>query len=91
MNFSILDGWWPEACEHGINGWQFGDAFESTDNNELDAHDLKALYNVLINEVIPTYYDNREGWVEMMKNSILSTKDQFAVKRMLKEYYQYLY
>jgi len=91
LNFSILDGWWPEACDHGVNGWQFGDAFESTDDKELDAHDLKALYNVLLDEVIPTYYDNRERWVEMMKNSILSTKDQFTVKRMLKEYYQYLY
>jgi glycogen phosphorylase len=26
-----------------------------------------------------------------MKQSILSTKDQFAVKRMLEEYYQKLY
>jgi len=91
LNFSILDGWWPEACNHGVNGWQFGDAFESTDNEELDAHDLKALYQVLLDEIIPTYYNNHKGWVEMMKNSILSTKDQFAVKRMLEEYYQYLY
>jgi hypothetical protein len=27
----------------------------------------------------------------MMKASILSTKDQFAVKRMLEEYYELLY
>jgi starch phosphorylase len=91
LNFSILDGWWPEACEHGVNGWQFGDAFESEDEEELDAHDGKALYDVLIKEVIPTYYDNRKKWVEMMKASILSTKDQFAVKRMLEEYYGLLY
>ena len=31
LNCSILDGWWPEACDHGVNGWQFGDAFESED------------------------------------------------------------
>ena len=31
LNLSTLDGWWPEACEHGINGWQFGDGFESED------------------------------------------------------------
>jgi starch phosphorylase len=27
----------------------------------------------------------------MMKNSILSTKDQFSIKRMLEEYYEKLY
>ncbi len=24
LNLSTLDGWWPEACKHGVNGWQFG-------------------------------------------------------------------
>jgi starch phosphorylase len=91
LNFSILDGWWPEACDHGVNGWQFGDGFESDDFEVLDNHDRKALYQVLLEEVVPTYYDNREKWVAMMKASILSTKDQFAVKRMLEEYYELLY
>jgi len=91
LNLSILDGWWPEACNHGINGWQFGDGFESDNVEELDSNDLKGLYDVLQNEVIPTYYDNREKWIEMMENSIVSTKDQFAVKRMLEEYYNLMY
>ncbi|NJO02711.1 MAG: alpha-glucan family phosphorylase, partial [Bacteroidia bacterium] len=91
LNFSTLDGWWPEACEHGVNGWQFGDAYENEDEEILDAHDLKAMYQVLLDEVMPTYYENREKWVEMMKASILSTKDPFSVKRMLEEYYELLY
>ena len=91
LNCSILDGWWPEACQHGVNGWQFGDGFESEDVEIQDAHDGKALYEVLLDEVVPTYYDNRKKWVEMMQQSILSTKDQFAVKRMLEEYYELLY
>ncbi|HHW68294.1 MAG: glycogen phosphorylase [Epulopiscium sp.] len=91
LNVSTLDGWWPEACNHGVNGWQFGDGFESEDEKELDAHDLKALYKILLDEVIPTYYENRDKWVEMMRNSILSTKDQFSIKRMLEEYYEKLY
>jgi starch phosphorylase len=91
LNLSILDGWWPEACQHGINGWQFGDGFESEDFEELDNHDRKALFDVLFDEVLPTYYENREKWVSMMRASILSTKDQFAVKRMLEEYYALLY
>ncbi len=91
LNFSILDGWWPEACEHGVNGWQFSDAFESEDVAEQDSHDLAALYKVLLDEVIPTYYEDRDKWVEMMRNSILRCKDEFAVKRMLDEYYERMY
>ena len=91
LNVSILDGWWPEACRDGINGWQFGDAFESEDEEELDAHDLKALYKVLLDEVIPCFYDDRERWIEMMRHSIQDTREEFAVKRMLEEYYELLY
>lgn len=91
LNLSILDGWWPEACEHGVNGWQFGDGFEHEDTSILDAHDRKALYDVLLNEVLPTYYGDRPRWVEMMKSSILGTKEYFGVRRMLEEYYEILY
>ncbi len=91
LNLSILDGWWPEACQHGVNGWQFGDGFETDDVEKQDAHDLEALYDVLLNEVIPTYYQDRQKWLDMMKNSIQSTRDYFGVKRMLEEYYELLY
>jgi starch phosphorylase len=91
LNFSILDGWWPEACDHGVNGWQFGDGFESDDETALDAHDLVALYACLLEEVIPTYYQNHDKWVTMMQASILSTRERFGTDRMLKEYYEKLY
>ncbi len=91
LNCSILDGWWPEACKHGVNGWQFGDGFESDDVKKQDDHDREALYKVLLEEVVPTYYDNKKKWREMMKASILDNKDEFAVKRMLEEYYDKLY
>ena len=54
-------------------------------------HDLDGLYNVLTNEVIPTYYENRDKWIEIMANSIKDTKDFFSVDRMLEEYYDRLY
>ncbi|MCY6958648.1 alpha-glucan family phosphorylase [Clostridium brassicae] len=91
LNCSILDGWWPEACVDGVNGWQFGDGFESDNIEELDRHDLEALYDVLINKIIPTYYNNKEKWIEMMMKSIATTKESFSVNRMIREYYEKLY
>jgi starch phosphorylase len=91
LNLSILDGWWPEACIHGVNGWQIGDGYENRSEKKLDEHDQKSLYKVLLEEVIPTYYDDKKKWVEMMKQSVITTHKPFAVKRMLEEYYEKLY
>jgi starch phosphorylase len=91
LNLSILDGWWPEACVHGVNGWQIGDGYENRNEKKLDAHDQKSLYDVLLNEVLNTYYDDKKKWVEMMKQSVITTHKAFAVKRMLEEYYDRLY
>ncbi|MBT3274775.1 MAG: alpha-glucan family phosphorylase [Spirochaetales bacterium] len=91
LNLSVLDGWWPEACEHGENGWQFGDAFSSEATDEHDSHDLEALYRCLNEEVIPTYYNDRSRWISMMRRSIESTTTQFGAKRMLDEYYELMY
>ncbi|GIO36457.1 alpha-1,4 glucan phosphorylase [Paenibacillus antibioticophila] len=91
LNCSILDGWWPEACIDGENGWQIGDGFETTDFAVLDQHDSDALYDTLLNRVLPTYYENRAKWVEMMRKSIETTREAFATKRMLEEYYSKMY
>lgn len=91
LNFSVLDGWWPEACNHGENGWQIGNTFESEDVTTQDDNDRASLFDVLMNEVIPTYNDNKDKWKQIMRNSIMDTKDQFNVKGMLDEYYELLY
>lgn len=88
LNKSILDGWWPEACQHGVNGWQIGDGYEGCNQDE---HDLNSLLHVLKSEVIPTYYNKRSCWLEMMKSSIASSVEQFSAERMLREYYTRMY
>ena len=91
LNCSILDGWWPEACVDGENGWQIGDGFESDSDEELDAHDTAALYDVVLNKVLPIYYDDAPKWESMMRESIRTTSEPFAIKRMLEDYYAKLY
>jgi starch phosphorylase len=88
LNFSILDGWWPEGCCHGVNGWQIGDGCSHCDQDWADAD---ALYYVLLNDVIPTYYVNRAKWLEMMKASIEMSEWRFSAARMVREYYERMY
>ncbi|MFN2340438.1 MAG: alpha-glucan family phosphorylase [Halanaerobium sp.] len=88
LNLSILDGWWVEGCEHGINGWQFGDGYVGEGQDESD---LYALYRVLFNDVVPTFYGNKDRWKDMMMESVDTTYERFSAKKMLERYYGEMY
>jgi starch phosphorylase len=85
LNLSILDGWWPEGCEHGVNGWAIGD-----ETSGDDAKDLTALHRVLEEEVLPAWAD-RKRWIGMMQASIAMGVSQFSADRMVREYFEKLY
>lgn len=91
LNLSTLDGWWPEACWDEVTGWQIGGGFVSEDKDIQDKHDADSLYDVLINKVIKTYYNNPKKWKDMMSASIKGIIDRFSADRMIKEYYERLY
>ncbi|MCX6084547.1 MAG: alpha-glucan family phosphorylase [Caldiserica bacterium] len=88
LNLSTLDGWWPEGCKHGVNGWQFGGGYEGNDCNSIDC---ASLYDVLRNDVIPTYENKRDAWIAMMHASIDMAQWQFSAARMLQDYYEKMY
>jgi starch phosphorylase len=95
LNFSVLDGWWREAY-NGANGWAIGkDAGLEADVD--DAADAESLYEVLENEIVPLYYDERiigdvpVKWMAKVKESLRTVAPQFSTRRMLKEYVEQLY
>ena len=83
-NCSILDGWWPEACLHGVNGWAIGNA-EDDRNDDRDAVNI---YNVLQHDVIPLWEQEGDGWAEMMKASIAASAG-FTGQRMIQDYLEF--
>jgi starch phosphorylase len=85
LNLSILDGWWPEACEHGVNGWAIGDGQPGD-----DARDLADLYATLETQVMPAWRD-RGRWTAMMQASIATVENGFTSDRMAKDYFEQLY
>jgi glycogen phosphorylase len=91
LNLSILDGWWPEVAEHGVNGWVIGDDAVPHDESIQDTRDRQALMHVLTSEVIPTYYHDQDRWRRMMRASIQSTREAFSAGRMVREYFERLY
>lgn len=80
-NCSILDGWWPEGCEHGVNGWAIGHSEDERD----DARDAENIYNVLEHEVLPLWDEGPERWAKLMRASI-ATSARFTGTRMIADY-----
>ena len=84
-NLSILDGWWEEGCKNKINGWSIG-----TSKDADDESDASSLYDVLEKEVIPAFYEDKNRWISIMKNSIKTGVD-FTSQRMLIDYQKLYY
>ena len=82
-SLSILDGWWIEGCIEGITGWAIGSAqFETSSDDE----DAAFLYDKLEKIVIPTFYGDRDRWIDMMRHSIAINGSFFNTHRMVMQY-----
>ena len=95
INFSVLDGWWAEGYNMN-NGWKIG-VNANYDNYEIqDNDDSESIYNTLEKRIIPMYYNKNDkgysdSWLNMMKESIISTGGKFSTSRMLTDYVKNLY
>ncbi|WP_207431273.1 alpha-glucan family phosphorylase [Sabulibacter ruber] len=91
INFSVQDGWIPEFGKHGENSYLFPIVDTTLPDYEQDQQDYTNMMHILETEVIPTYYQNREKWVSIMKQSMRDVVAYFGSERMADEYYHLLY
>jgi starch phosphorylase len=95
LNFSILDGWWPEAFD-GKNGWAIGRGKDHDGTRAADLRDANELYRVLEKEIVPLYYDRDDHglprkWIARMKHAIATIPPVFNSHRQVKEYWKKYY
>ncbi len=94
-HLSVGDGWWAEGYT-GQNGWlvhgaTLGDSLEIADHA-----DAQALYRLLEEQVIPTFYERDEHgiptrWLAIVREAIRTVAPRFSARRMVKQYVQELY
>ncbi len=90
INFSVLDGWWAEAYNQK-NGWRIGFNSDYDSYEAQDITDSQSIYETLESKIIPSYYQKDKNglsktWMEMMKESIISTGGTYSTARMLSDY-----
>jgi starch phosphorylase len=92
LNLSVYDGWWLEGGIDGVNGWGVGRRTDWSDlSDSVEGEDEAGLYSKLSSSVLPTFYQDRERWVEMQKRSIATVGPLFNSYRMVKEYVTKVY
>lgn len=63
VNFSTDDGWIPEFAKPGVNSFVVPICdYENMSVYDQDNYDLEQVYDILENQIIPTYYENPTEW-----------------------------
>ena len=87
INFSVLDGWWIEGCVEGLTGWAIGPHSDPIcDEQQRRKREIDDLYNKLEYLITPKFYQQRDEWITMMKNSIGKVAYYFNTHRMMRRY-----
>lgn len=95
LNCSVLDGWWAEAYD-GENGFAIGNGRSHVDTEVQDQRDGESLYKVLMEEVIPLYYQRDSDdlpldWIKRMKRAVRTLGWRFNADRMVMDYVSHTY
>ncbi len=95
LNCSVLDGWWAEAYD-GSNGFAIGNGLTHVDADVQDERDARNLHDVLVDEVIPLYYnrdadDLPQEWIKRMKRAVRTLGWLFNADRMVMDYVSQTY
>ncbi len=91
IHFSIDDGWHPEFARDGKNAFTIPFSDPDLPIEEQDRQDYENMMNVLENKILPLYYDNMSGWVDVMKNAMSEIEADFDSGRMVREYYERMF
>lgn len=85
-SLSVLDGWWVEGWIEGVTGWSIGRPGQSTRKPVDRKKDAAMLYDKLEFVILPLYYKDRDGFVDIMRNCIALNGSFFNTQRMMHQY-----
>lgn len=93
IHLSIYDGWTVEGTFNGINGYsvEYPGLDDDIPWEERHWKDHEYIMNVIENDIIPTYYNNKQRWAYLMRQAVRISEGYFNSDRMVIEYYNRLY
>ena len=94
-HLSVGDGWWAEGF-NGRNGWLIESNADPNDHAATDVADAEALYRILEEQVVPSFYERDERliprrWLQIVREAMRSNLPRFSARRMVKQYVTEMY
>ena len=85
-SLSVLDGWWIEGCIEGVTGWAIGVDERSGEVSAEPSGEALSLYDKLEKVILPLFYHDRLGFIEVMRHAVALNGSFFNTHRMLQQY-----
>src|SRR5262245_49769472 len=85
-SLSVLDGWWIEGCIEGVTGWAIGPNHRGLVADDDQVQDASALYDKLEQVIMPLFYGDQQGFLNIMRHAIALNGSFFNTQRMLQQY-----
>lgn len=85
-SLSTMDGWWLEGCIEGLTGWGIGNTGNLPPSPAQKIQEASSLYDKLEQVILPLYYQNQAGYLEVMRHTIALNGSYFNTERMLNQY-----
>lgn len=85
-SLSVLDGWWIEGCIEDLTGWSIGSMPKTNGTSENHSADAASLYDKLEHTIVPLFYHDRGGFLDVMRHAIALNGSFFNTHRMLQQY-----
>jgi starch phosphorylase len=86
-SLSVLDGWWVEGHVEGVTGWAVGEEAHALPEPAVEtAAHAASLYEKLERNILPLFYGDRTGLIDIMRHAIALNGSFFTAQRMLQEY-----
>lgn len=93
LHLSIYDGWTVEGTFNGINGYtvEYPGLDDEMPWEERHWKDHDCVMSIIEDQIIPTYYENKDEWARLMRQAIRTSEAYFNSDRMVIEYFNRLY
>lgn len=91
ISISTNDGWIREYEKNGENCFIIPEAKAGLTPEARDRSDRDNFYDILENNILPLYYDNRDGWYDLVFRAMDDISPEFDSNRMAREYYTKMY
>lgn len=91
VNLSTNDGWIPEFVKDGKNCFVLPTIDHNLPLDVQDEMDATALYDILQDIVLPTYYNAQDKWLDIVFKGIEGVIPEFTSRRMAAEYYELMF